>query len=74
MDITTTNELKQLLMLLRDQGVTEYNTPKLSLKLSPMNAEPTPESAPKPNADVPEDVVRALSKLPAQYSKVMVGV
>ena len=74
MDINTPDELRQLLMLLRDQGVTEYNTPKLSLKLSPLNVEPPSEQKPTPAGDVPEDVVRALSKLPAQYTKVMRGV
>jgi hypothetical protein len=69
------NELRQLLQLLRDQGVTEYSTPNLSLKLNVVFEQPQePEVRMDPTGAPPEDMVRALSKLPAQYGKVMRGV
>lgn len=72
MDIS---ELKQLLQLLRDQGVTEYSTPQLSLKLNVVFNEPEPsEQKTSSGESPPDEIVRALSKLPAQYGKVMRGV
>lgn len=69
------NELKQLLALLRDQGVTEYSTPTLSLKLNVVFNQPEqPEQKTSSGESPPDEVVRALSKLPSQYGKVMRGV
>lgn len=63
----TTSELQDLILMLRSNGVTDFEQGDLKIKLRPEQQAPLKQSREEAVARLPDNISKAISRMPAGY-------